>query len=1269
MNFRVMLVSCALAMVAPAWAQTIDSLLTRRGALVEISRLLDRAQTDDPEEQIVALEAALRLEQKALPLDPSRQQFKGSLLQLLGLTYADRRAGARDDNLEKAIGYFESALTFRTREAAPEDWAVTQYNLGLAYMKPIRGARAENLESAIVHFESALAVQTRESIPIEWASTQNDLAMAYVERMRGDRADNLETAIAHLEAALTVRTREALPQHWAATQHNLGIAYWNRIRGERGDNEEKAIVAIKAALTVRTLEALPQEWAATQAALANAYSERVRGDRADNLENAITAYESALTVHTRDAFPLEWAGIQLNLALGLIYRIHGDRAHNLERSIFASGAALTVFTRVAYPEDWARTQANLGLAYSLRIRGDRAENLDNAIAAYNAALTVFTRGALPREWARTQQNLAAVYTDRIRGDRADNIELAIEAYAAALTVFKQDAFPREWASTESDLGIAYSERIRGDRADNLEKSISAYEAALTIRTRDALPLEWATTQTTLAGAYLRRIHGNRAENIEKALAGYESTLTVRTREALPLDWAATENRLAFAYGMRVRGELADNLEHAIAANEAALTVYTREALPLDWATAQNSLAAMYGQRIRGERADNLEKGIASSQAALTVFTRESLPREWATAQANLALAYAERLRGDRADNLEKSISAYQAALTVFTREAFPREHLTAARLLGQDLLARHDWREAERIYASGREAFLLLFGQGLNEAEARDVITQAGPLFREAAYAAVERGEPEIGLSLLSEGKARLMSVALRQQSLEMPPEKRSRYDAIRAEIHQLSARAEIAKGMAAMQTLDTLTALRRELGKLIDVALPGKKIDAIATAAALVAEGGAVVAPIVTNVGGTILIVTAGKEGPTVSAMDMPELSSEALRQLMHGDGTVGKTGGWFGAFWLQYLPAHERDQRINEWLGSIEGIGHSLWELLGRALAHTLQERGAKAGSRLIWLPTGEIGLIPVGLAQDPASGRRLGDTYEIVYAPSLEALAAGARQLAEPLKPSLAAAINPAGEVSDLALPLTEIEGALVSAHFIGKANITLDKFTATPDAVLATLKGRSYWHFSSHGRFDWNDPRESGLLMRHEAMLTLGRILEKEGSLGHPRLVVLSACETGLYDPSRNPDEFVGLPAAFMQIGATGVLASLWQVDDLATALLIAKFYESHFNGLAPPAALRRAQSWLRTATKAELIAWAKSAARAAKLDPRKLAELKDSLMSRNRADSRFGSIWRTLHDHRGTPASVQGAPAQHQDDLQSPPFAHPYYWGGFVYTGL
>ena len=157
--------------------------------------------------------------------------------------------------------------------------------------------------------------------------------------------------------------------------------------------------------------------------------------------------------------------------------------------------------------------------------------------------------------------------------------------------------------------------------------------------------------------------------------------------------------------------------------------------------------------------------------------------------------------------------------------------------------------------------------------------------------------------------------------------------------------------------------------------------------------------------------------------------------------------------------------------------------------------------------------------------------------------------------------------------------------MASRFKGKPLVRLDRSSATPEVVLAGLKGKSYWHFASHGLFNWDDARQSGLLMKDSQLLTVGALLDARGALGSPRLVVLSACETGLYDTSKNPDEFVGLPATFLQLGAGGVIGSLWQVNDAATALLMARLYELHIGGaLAPADALKQAKVWLRTATR-------------------------------------------------------------------------------------
>jgi hypothetical protein len=98
-----------------------------------------------------------------------------------------------------------------------------------------------------------------------------------------------------------------------------------------------------------------------------------------------------------------------------------------------------------------------------------------------------------------------------------------------------------------------------------------------------------------------------------------------------------------------------------------------------------------------------------------VFAREHLPQLWATTQDNLGAAYQDRIRGDRADNLEKAIAYLEASLTVRTREALPRDHLVTAQLLGLALMEKRDWHKARAALAGARAAFLVLFGQGLDD--------------------------------------------------------------------------------------------------------------------------------------------------------------------------------------------------------------------------------------------------------------------------------------------------------------------------------------------------------------------------------------------------------------------------------------------------------------------------------------------------------------------------------------------------------------------------
>jgi len=353
-----------------------------------------------------------------------------------------------------------------------------------------------------------------------------------------------------------------------------------------------------------------------------------------------------------------------------------------------------------------------------------------------------------------------------------------------------------------------------------------------------------------------------------------------------------------------------------------------------------------------------------------------------------------------------------------------------------------------------------------------------------------------------------------------------------------------------------------------------------------------------------------------------------------------MGASKGWLAAY-------NRQDDDWDAWQKAIAEIGPKLWSLFAGTLDAELKAAGVKDGARLIVLPQGALGLLPLELARDPASGRSFAEAYEVTNIPSLEAYLAATRTSAKASTPSLAEAVNPTGD-----LPSAEVEGAIVASHFKGPL-IKLDHASATPDVVLAGLKGKTYWHFASHGQFDWNDARKTGLVMKDREVLTVGALLDARGSLGAPRLAVLSACETGLYDAASNPDEFVGLPAAFLELGAAGVIGSLWQVEDRATALLMARFYELHIDeGLSPPAALKQAKAWLRDATNRELTAYAQTAMKKARAQEAQMPDLAASLATRR----------------RGAGAANGEAPEAREIDPNEKQFAHPYFWSGFVYTG-
>jgi CHAT domain-containing protein len=152
----------------------------------------------------------------------------------------------------------------------------------------------------------------------------------------------------------------------------------------------------------------------------------------------------------------------------------------------------------------------------------------------------------------------------------------------------------------------------------------------------------------------------------------------------------------------------------------------------------------------------------------------------------------------------------------------------------------------------------------------------------------------------------------------------------------------------------------------------------------------------------------------------------------------------------------------------------------------------------------------------------------------------------------------------------LPGTRIESERLVRAFAPESVEVLAGPAATEQAVRASLAGKRFIHIATHGfvtetRGDLlaglvlSRPTESSGTSADDGLLQLYEIYELPLDCD---LAVLSACET--QRGPRVPGEGVfALSRGFLAAGARGVIASLWAVEDLATAELVA----GTFDGIA------------------------------------------------------------------------------------------------------
>lgn len=222
-------------------------------------------------------------------------------------------------------------------------------------------------------------------------------------------------------------------------------------------------------------------------------------------------------------------------------------------------------------------------------------------------------------------------------------------------------------------------------------------------------------------------------------------------------------------------------------------------------------------------------------------------------------------------------------------------------------------------------------------------------------------------------------------------------------------------------------------------------------------------------------------------------------------------------------------------------------------------LESAGALAGvRRLIVVPHAELHYLPfAALVRQGAHDEFLIERYDVGYAPSASVwLRLGAR-LTPPATGVLALAPRSA------ALPGSREEVEAIRALY-GRQATVLTNGAASEEAFRAAAPRYGVVHLATYGVLNKHNPLFSYVALNPSADVD-GRLEVHEvfGLELNARLLVLSACQTalasGLVSDVPAGDDWVGLVRAFLGVGAQNVIATLWPVEDRATAKVMVLLY--------------------------------------------------------------------------------------------------------------
>lgn len=822
-------------------------------------------------------------------------------------------------------------------------------------------------------------------------------------------------------------------------------------------------------------------------------------------------------------------------------------------------------------------------------------------------------------------------------DRADELDAAIEAFLAALQVAGSG---EQAAGLLMHLGLAYGERIHGDRSDNVEQAISALRDALgELKDSDDDELR-AMVLTNLSVALARSERDDRAAVLREAADWCRKALRIRSAQRNADDWAYSQLNLGEALiALAALGEadLAEGratfqavVDHVADIRDRSLVGAAHYALGrMELASTHRSAEDYVDAHEAGTMDEEPDTGPALRAARLHLEAGRDLITNDPIRRARVLDDLSEVLAtlGEEDD----AIAAAREALTVLRPTTAPDACKQAAWGLASLLAEREDWSGAAEVMREAVEAAEIAFHARLDTTSREREARSTGNLHRWAGYAIARAGDAAGAAVVLDAGRGREIGRRLGGETAlaDVPAELRADY---RSAVQSLTTSPLGSDSTGASRRLQEVIAAIREL--------PGHERFGAGPrweelAAAL--EPGWPLIYVNPTPSGTLLLVLWPHDGgageATAEAMFVETTSNEVFLRLIAGDGADLDDPADDGA---SYLFGIGSDVEPADFATALDQVLPWLGEGVARPIANALRAHGATAATLVV---CGPLGLAPLHAAPWASESGPccLADAFDIRFAPSAVVCAAALCRAARKRPARLVALADPQGDLP-AARPEVEEIGVL-----FGSANAKVAIGRRADAQFLRRHAGwATYLHLACHARGGLFDASEAAVMLASGAVpaVELTAVAQLDA-----RLVVASACESALSEIAGLPDEVVSIATAMLASGSACAIASLWPVDDLATALLMTRLYDEMLvGGRRPPEALRRAQLWLRDLREEE----------------------EQRFLDRHPALA--AEFDRRARSSRGTPGRrAEGAAEVGAGGVR--PYAHAEFWAPFIAVGV